>query len=151
MSACRAPIWVRRFLGLNHNHLINDCYPVGRTKVANDVANLVESRPLIWIVWRRRRLEKEASIVDEVAVRGISRRRCSQLIEERALGIGSGGSSAAPMAVEPVERGFVCRSQQRSRVPMPNPDARFECKSQLRSQRETTRELDRFDSVEMPC
>ena len=49
-------------------HVTDNVDAMLRAKFANDAAKFIESRPVAWIVRRRRRMLEEVSIVDEVAV-----------------------------------------------------------------------------------
>src|SRR3954451_14232048 len=63
--------------------------------------HLLERRPLAWIVWRRRRLDEQARVVDQDRVLGADHR---ELVQQRALVALAGGVSSAPVAVEPEHR-----------------------------------------------
>jgi hypothetical protein len=60
-------------LGFDDDHVANNSDVMVRTETPNSGANLVESGPLVRVVRRRRRIQKEASVVNEVAVGAMSR------------------------------------------------------------------------------
>jgi hypothetical protein len=122
-----------------------------RTQRTDECVYLSDRWPVRSVVGRRRRLEEQLCVIDQVAIVLVSGRGCLDLGEKRTFGGRACSRATAPVRVEPIEGWRLGWAQQLGRIAAKDAHIPRAQELEARLEREPGGQLDRFDLREETC